>query len=48
MKTFRYYLLLAPAVLLSVSIVLIPGVMTAVVSFTSWNGISPELGICWD
>ena len=41
MNSLKYYLLLAPAVLLSVSIVLVPGILTAVVSFTSWNGIAP-------
>ena len=43
MRSLKYYLLLAPALLLSVSIILIPGLLTAYVSFTSWNGISPEM-----
>lgn len=34
-----HYFLLAPAVLLSVSIVLLPGVFTLVSSFTDWNGV---------
>lgn len=34
-----HYLLLAPALLLSMSIVLIPGVFTALTSVTDWNGI---------
>lgn len=35
-----HYLLLAPAVLLSVSVVLLPGVFTLGSSFTDWNGVS--------
>ena len=38
--SFQYYLLLAPAVLLSVAVVLAPGLMTAYVAFTDWNGVS--------
>ena len=38
--SFQYYLLLAPAVLLSVAVVLVPGLMTAYVAFTDWNGVS--------
>lgn len=35
-----HYLLLAPAVLLSISVVLLPGVFTLFSSFTDWNGVS--------
>lgn len=34
------YLLVAPALLVSVSVILIPGIMTVVYSFTDYNGIS--------
>lgn len=37
------YLLIAPALLISISIILIPGIMTIVYSFTDWNGLSPDL-----
>lgn len=37
------YLLVAPALLISISIVLIPGVMTIAYSFTDWNGLSPNI-----
>lgn len=37
------YLLIAPALLLSVSIILIPGIMTVLYSFTDWNGLSPNV-----
>lgn len=37
------YLLIAPALLLSVSIILIPGIMTVFYSFTDWNGLSPNV-----
>lgn len=46
MKTKKFnwnYLLIAPAVIISVCIILIPGVMTFVFSFTDWNGLSPEI-----
>ena len=34
------YLLIAPALLISVSVILLPGIMTIVYSFTDYNGIS--------
>lgn len=37
------YLLIAPALLISVSIILLPGVMTFAYSFTDWNGLSPNI-----
>jgi raffinose/stachyose/melibiose transport system permease protein len=37
------YLLIAPALLISVTIVLIPGIMTIFYSFTDWNGLSPNI-----
>jgi len=37
------YLLIAPALLLSISIILVPGIMTIMYSFTDWNGISPNI-----
>ncbi len=43
MKSLKYYLLLLPALLLSMSVVLVPGAMTAYVSFTDWNGVSAEM-----
>ncbi len=43
-KKFNWnYLLIAPALLISVSIVLVPGIMTIFYSFTDWNGISPNI-----
>jgi raffinose/stachyose/melibiose transport system permease protein len=42
-KSLKYYLLVLPALLLSVSVVLIPGFLTAYVSFTDWNGVSPQM-----
>lgn len=38
-----YYLLMAPAVLLSVCIMLVPSFTTIISSFTDWNGISSEM-----
>lgn len=35
-----HYLLLAPALLLSFAIVLLPGIFTLVTSFTDWNGVA--------
>lgn len=46
MKTKKFnwnYLLIAPALLISISIIVIPGVMTFIFSFTDWNGLSPEI-----
>lgn len=37
------YFLIVPALLISVSIILIPGVMTFAYSFTDWNGLSPNI-----
>jgi raffinose/stachyose/melibiose transport system permease protein len=37
---YRLYLL--PALLLNISIILIPGILTLLVSFTDWNGVSSE------
>lgn len=43
-KKFNWnYVLIAPALLISVCIILVPGVMTFVFSFTDWNGLSPEI-----
>lgn len=43
-KKFNWnYLLIAPALLISIAIVLIPGIMTIVYSFTDWNGLSPNV-----
>jgi raffinose/stachyose/melibiose transport system permease protein len=33
-----------PAMLISLSVVFIPGVLTLLVSFTDWNGVSPNVG----
>lgn len=38
-----YYLLMAPAVLLSTCVILIPSATTIFSSFTDWNGISAEM-----
>lgn len=38
-----YYLLMAPAVILSTCVILIPSVTTVVSSFTDWNGISSDM-----
>ncbi|MGF7236535.1 MAG: carbohydrate ABC transporter permease [Frankia sp.] len=38
-RTGKYYLMVAPALLLSGLVVLLPGVLTAVASFTDWDGI---------
>jgi len=37
------YLLIAPALLISVAIILLPGIMTIYYSFTDWNGLSPNI-----
>lgn len=37
------YFLIAPALLISISIILVPGIMTVVYSFTDWNGLSPNI-----
>lgn len=37
------YFLIAPALLISITIILIPGIMTVVYSFTDWNGLSPNI-----
>lgn len=43
-KKFNWnYVLIAPALLISICIILVPGVMTFVFSFTDWNGLSPEI-----
>lgn len=39
-RHLAHYLLLLPAILLSVSVVLIPGVFTLITSFTDWDGVS--------
>lgn len=41
--SFQYYLLISPALLLSAMIVLIPGLLTLLVAFTDWNGVSFDL-----
>ena len=41
-RKIQYYLMLMPAVVLSLFIVLVPAVNTVVSSFTDWNGISAE------
>ena len=43
MKSLRYYLLVMPALLLSLSIIAVPGLLTVYVSFTDWNGVSPHM-----
>lgn len=40
-----HYLLLAPAILLSVSVVLVPGIFTLLTSFTNWNGVSFDFDV---
>lgn len=42
-NTWQYYLLLLPALLLSMGVILVPAVMTVFASFTNWNGISIEM-----
>lgn len=42
-NNYKYYLMLLPALLLSASVVLVPGLMTVVSSFTDWNGISSNM-----
>lgn len=37
------YLLIAPALLISLIVILVPGVMTIGYSFTDWNGMSPDI-----
>lgn len=37
------YLLIAPACIISICIILVPGLMTFSFSFTDWNGLSPEI-----
>jgi raffinose/stachyose/melibiose transport system permease protein len=38
-RTLINYLLIAPALLLSIGVVLVPGIMTAVASLTDWDGL---------
>lgn len=38
-----YYLLMAPAVILSTCVILIPSITTIVSSFTDWNGVSKDM-----
>lgn len=42
-KHLVHYFLLAPAILLSCIIVLIPGIYTLITSFTDWDGVAPNL-----
>lgn len=37
------YLLIAPALLISVSIIIVPAALTFIMSFTDWNGISSDI-----
>jgi len=37
------YFLIAPSLLISFAIILVPGILTIVTSFTDWNGISPNI-----
>lgn len=39
----QYYLLMAPAILLSTCVTLIPSVTTIISSFTDWNGVSKDM-----
>lgn len=39
----QYYLLMAPAILLSTCVILIPSVTTIISSFTDWNGVSKDM-----
>lgn len=41
--SFQYYLLISPALLLSLAVVFVPGIMTLFVAFTDWNGVSLDL-----
>ncbi|MDR1431918.1 MAG: sugar ABC transporter permease [Propionibacteriaceae bacterium] len=41
-RTFTNYLLVSPALLLSIFIVVIPGIFTLLYAFTDWNGIGFE------
>lgn len=41
-RTMINYLLIAPALLLSIIVVVVPGIMTAVLSFTDWSGAGLE------
>src|SRR4051794_18684543 len=41
MRKALNYFLLSPALLISLLIVFIPGLLTIIVSFTDWNGVSP-------
>lgn len=44
MKKFNWnYVLIAPSLLISIAIILIPGIMTIIFSFTDWNGMSPNI-----
>lgn len=38
-----YYLLMAPAVILSTCVILIPSITTIISSFTDWNGVSKDM-----
>jgi raffinose/stachyose/melibiose transport system permease protein len=38
-RTGKFYLMIAPALLLSGMVVLLPGILTAVAAFTNWDGL---------
>lgn len=42
-NTWKYYLLLLPALLLSFGVVLIPAIQTVITSFTDWNGLTEKI-----
>ncbi|SCP97246.1 carbohydrate ABC transporter permease [Anaerobium acetethylicum] len=42
-KSAINYFLIAPALLISIAIILVPGILTIIMSFTDWNGISPNI-----
>lgn len=42
-KTWQYYILLLPALLLSFSVILVPAVRTVITSFTDWNGLAEDM-----
>ena len=39
-KRSKAYLLVWPALLLSIVLIMVPGLLTIVVSFTDWNGVA--------
>ena len=45
---WSYYLFVIPALLLSAAVILVPALLTLVLAFTDWDGVSRPLWVGWD